>query len=234
MKVLTIVLFAVLGSPLPMEPVLDPSTEAGTARYYVVLFGGESERWCPRTGHVWATYVRATPQQGGTIAIEAFSIGWLPTNLNVRPFHLRPESGRNFTLRETLDHMVTGRHDISMWGPFETAADFYWESARYKQLLDSGAMRYRVFDRPGHRTDVDNCVHAITGANPALESASDPILWYGTRAAGRVANAMAKVGIVAEPTVTHDWLIPALGIDHYGIDRKPVWQRSVHPLRLRR
>jgi hypothetical protein len=121
-----------------------------------------------------------------------------------------------------------------MWGPFETAAGFYWEAARYKQLLDSGAIQYRVFDGPGNRADVDNCVHAITGANRALESASDPILWYGARAAGRVAHAMAKIGMVAEPTVTHDWLIAALGIDHYRIDRKRLWQRSAHPLLLRR
>jgi hypothetical protein len=31
-----------------------------------------------------------------------------------------------------------------------------------------------------------------------------------------------NVGVVAEQTFTHDWLIPALGIDRHDIDRKSV------------
>ncbi len=141
--------------------------------------------------------------------------------MTVRPFHLKPEPGKNFTLHQTRDHMVTGRHRLAMWGPFETPADSYWEAARYKQLLNSGAIQHRVLDLRKHRSGVDNCVHAITRTNPALEAASDPILWNGGCITQRLANAMARVGIVAQPTVTHDWLIHALGIDRYDIDRIP-------------
>jgi hypothetical protein len=212
-----IALAAAVGGCLPAEP-----TAVDPCRYYVLLFGGQATRGRPNTAHTWATYVRAVPQPDGTVRAEPFTISWLPPDMNVRPLKLRPGEGRTFTLHQTLDHMVTGRHEVSLWGPFETTADHYGRAARYKQVLDSGAIRFRTLDGGDRRPDINHCVHAITYSDPALKAAADPILSYGELVTRRVAEAMAKSGVVSDPTTTHDWLIPALGIDGYDITRRRI------------
>lgn len=212
-------LIAMVGNlPLTEPP---PSPTADPSRYYILLFGGQGDRFRPRTAHTWSTYVRATTHEDGTVHLDSFTISWLPATLKVRPSHLRPEPGINLTLHETLDHMTTGRHDISLWGPYETDANHYWEAARYKQVLDSGAIRYRVLDGRESRTDVCHCVHAVVRVSMAWDKATDPIVWYGRLITKRVANAMNKTHI-ADTGRSHCWLIQALGIDRYTFTRRTL------------
>jgi hypothetical protein len=223
MSLTTMTLFAAFTLP-PQRPAADPPT-AGPDCYYVLLFGGHGNKLRPETGHTWITFVRSNPQPDGSVRIDPFTISWMPTSMNVRPLRLRSEPGKNFTLQETLDFMFTGRHEIALWGPFEINACFFEEACRHKRELDGGASRYRVFDGLERRKDVNNCVHAIVRTDPAWHAATDPILSNGKRITQRVADAMVKVGLVTEPTRTHDWLIPALGLDRYDFDRGIVGQR---------
>jgi hypothetical protein len=192
--------------------------------------GGHGQRFRPRTAHTWATYVKATPNA----PLEQFTISWLPVSRDVRPSRFRPEPGANLTLQQTLDLMITGNHRVSLWGPFEIPQYFYEESQNQKAFLDSGAVKYRVinaFDRSPYN---EHCVHAIVRADPALERATRPIIMYGEAVSQRVANGLAKTGIVAQPNVTHDWLIPALDLERYKLRRAPVGQPGLVHLLPRR
>jgi hypothetical protein len=197
------------------------NTHPECPRYYMVLFGGQSERLRPKSAHTWATYVKVTP---GAATIEEFTISWLPASLNVRPGKLRAEPGTNLSLEQTLGMMTNGNHSVSFWGPFEIGQEFYEESYGQKCFLESGMSQYHVLSVLNRRPDVNHCVHAIVRANPTLQRICDPVLWYGEAITQRVANALATSGIVAQPYVTHDWLIPVLGLDRYRMSREPVGQ----------
>ena len=197
------------------------------ARCYVVLLGGQAGRFRPQTAHTFATFVRAAPGQ----PLDPFTISWLPDDMTVRPFRLRPEPGRNFTLIETLDKLNTPRGELSMWGPFKIPETWFADARRYKATLDSGAIRFRTFDRGDRRPDLNHCVHAITYTDPALKAAAAPVTWYGELVTRKVAGAMATSGVVPEPFVTHDWLIPALGLDRYPLTRRTVGEPVLKFLR---
>ena len=60
-----------------------PSSPCPPARYYLLLFGGQGNILRPRTAHTWATYVRAEPRPDGTVALNPFTISWLPATLTI-------------------------------------------------------------------------------------------------------------------------------------------------------
>ena len=210
--------------------VCAPDPPADGTRYYMILMGGHGQRFRPRTAHTWATYVKATPNA----PLEQFTISWLPVSREVRPISFRPEPGTNLSLQQTLDLMITGNHRVSMWGPFEIPQYFFEESQRQKSFLDSGAVMYRVISVRDVNPNTSHCVHAITRADPALDRATRPIVMYGEAVSQRVANGLAQTGIVAQPNVTHDWLIPALNLERYKLKREPVGQPGLIHLLPRR
>jgi hypothetical protein len=183
------------------------------AEYYVLLFGGLAVERRPQTAHTWATFVKATPGPDGSRRVESFTISWLPATLKVRPYAVRPEPGRNLTLAETLDFMKTGHHDIALWGPYRIDGRWYGQAAAYKAVLEGGSVQFRTLDR-GSRADVNHCVHAVAETDPALLAEVWPVLWYGERITQKLADAAAKVGLLADHGATHDWVVPALGLDY--------------------
>ena len=62
---------------IPMVAHAEPPKDE--SKYYVLIFGGQSERNSPKTGHTWATFVKGIPdQKGGGVILESFTISWLP------------------------------------------------------------------------------------------------------------------------------------------------------------
>jgi hypothetical protein len=194
-----------------------PTTPAEAPRYYFVLFGGQSIPFQPRTAHTWATFVKAT-SVGGTVTLEPVTISWLPANGPVQPLRLRSVEGKNYSLEETFAIAAGNSARVSMWGPFETDATRYALAAQQAGTLNSGAVRFRSFDSLGRNRSVQHCVHAVTFADPNLQRLRQPVLRVGepgtSKLAGRYAASGAFVG-----TQTHDWLIPALGLDKVGVVR---------------
>ena len=74
-----LVVAAALGAPADPPP----------ARYFFILYGGQSLPFKPRTAHTWATFVKATPDAAGVIGVESFTISWLPAEGEVKPWKLR-------------------------------------------------------------------------------------------------------------------------------------------------
>jgi len=205
-----------------------PLRAAEPCRYYVLLFGGQAEKYRPRTAHTWATFVKAGPQNAGPVALEAFTISWLPVQLPVVPLKLIPEPGRNYGLTETLDLFNTGKQDVSMWGPFEIREDWYAGALKHKQFLDT-SVQFLTLDRgpmvPYGRVrhpEISHCVHAIIRTNEALRDSCCPVLWYGEFITRKVAAQMNRNGLLVEPRRTHDWLLAPLGVDGHPVIRRAI------------
>lgn len=203
---LTLLAAACLAPSAAAQPTPDGS------RYYVMFFGADAGRFRPARTHTWATYVRATPTADGSVVVEPLTISWLPADGSIdslRPF--RPEPGVNLSLHQSLQYAADGGARVAMWGPYETGAPRYHLAARQVGLLESGAIAYRAVDSFGHRPGVDHCVHAITGADPVLAGRRQPVWRIGRRGTADLVAQYVQAGAF-DPTVRHDWLVPALGL----------------------
>ena len=232
----TLFAIAAILTPAVAHAESPPATDA---KYYVLLFGGQADRTRPQTAHTWATFVKAIPNPAGDGAVlETFTISWLPVNLPVRPFKLRPVAGRNYSLAETLDQFEKPRSDVGLWGPFEIREDWYRSAAEHKRDLDSGTVRFATLDRgplfpfsPVRHPDISHCVHALTRTWEPLRRATNPVIWYGELITRKVAESTRTVGLLVNPCATHDWLIPALGVDRYRLVRRSIGEPRLALLR---
>ena len=207
----------VLAAGLGIVSAADPTCGA---RHYVILFGGQGDILRPTTAHVWATYVRVTCGPGGAACVEPLTISWLPVCGKVRPLAREPEPGRNYGLDETFEYMAGPRQRIAMWGPYEIDESRYLQAAQQKALLDAGAGAYKVNDWFDRRSHVDHCMHGLTRGHPDVHVRCRVVRGWGEVATAQVADAMLTAGMIADPEATHDWLIPALGLDRYDLVRR--------------
>lgn len=194
----------------------------GSPRYYFVLFAGQSVPFVPRTAHTWATFVKATPLADGTTLLEPITISWLPGDGDVKPQKPRAVAGKNHSLEETFAVMAGHRAQVSYWGPFEIDAERYERAAEQLRWLESGGVRYRVFDTFRRKKHVAHCVHAVTYADPVLARHFQPVLRVGEPGTSNLAAKYAKSGAFVGGSTTHDWVAAVLGIDQTGaIQREP-------------
>lgn len=188
-------------------------------RYYFLLFAGQSVPFQARTAHTWATWVRATPTAGRAVALDTQTISWLPADLDVRPLLLRTKVGKNWSLADTLAVMARNNARVSLWGPFETDAGRYYRAVEQARTLESGAVRFRSIDSLTRRPGVQHCVHAVTYADPVVRKYIQPVLRVGEPGTSRLAVKYQRAGAF-QSDETHDWLIPALGLDAAGLVRR--------------
>lgn len=203
---------ALLTAPAPPAIRAEP-------RYYFILFGGQSIPFRPRTAHTWATFVKATPAADGTAILEPVTISWLPAEGPVQPLKARAVAGTNYSLEETFAIAANNGARVSMWGPFETDATRYALAVRQANVLNSGSVRFRSLDSLGRNRSVQHCVHAITFADPNLQRLAQPVIRVGEPGTSKLASRYAASGAFVG-TETHDWLIPALGLDRVGVVRR--------------
>lgn len=203
-----------------------PPPPAGAAalprpRYYFILFGGQATPYLPRTAHTWATYVRVTPV-GGQALIEPLTISWMPTDEAPRAYNLLPGRGKNCSLAETFAIMERNKARVSYWGPYEIDADRFNLAAAQVAHLRSGEIRYRMIDSVFLDKTVCHCAHAVTYADPNLKWLIQPVLRPGEPGTSMLAYWYKQTGAFVEPDVTHDWLVPVLGLDQTAaVKRQP-------------
>lgn len=198
-----------------------PAAEQPTARYYFILFGGQSVPYVPRTAHTFATFVKTTPTADGKLSVEQVTISWLPAEGPVQPLRLRSVPGKNYSLEETFAIAAKDNTRVSMWGPFETDATRYALAAVQACTLNSGAVRFRSLDSLGRNRSVQHCVHAVTFADPKLQRLRQPVLTgYGEPGTSKLVGKYHDSGAFVN-TETHDWLLPVL-----GLDKQPVVRRA--------
>lgn len=202
---------------LSAPPVQAPQ---GQSRYYMILFGGQSVPFLPRTAHTWATWAKATPTATGAVVVESVTISWLPAYGPVVPTRIRREPGKNYSLDETFAIAAEQTARVSMWGPYETDAERYELAVAQARLLESGSIAYRVLDSLGGDRSVQHCVHAVTYADPVMRRRLQPVIQVGEPGTSRLAARYRRTGAFVHPEAKHDWLIPVLGLDRYPVIRR--------------
>jgi hypothetical protein len=208
-----------------LSAAADLSPPAVQTRYFFILYGGQSLPFKPRTAHTWATFVKAAPDAGGVICMESFTISWLPATGEVKPWKCRAETGKTFTLEETFAIAADQKDRVSMWGPFEIDAIRYEMAAAQLSFLVSGEVLYRAIDSFTRDHFVQHCVHAVTYADPILKNRIQPVLQVGEPGTSRLAAMYLKSGAFIGGSVTHDWVLVAIGADKYPVIRRYPGER---------
>lgn len=200
-------------------------------RYYLLLFGSQRPTRQPAHTHTWASLVRVTDDPaGGPPALDVRTISWLPTKIEINPLNFRVEPGANVDLYGTLDNAARTGQKTAVWGPYEVWHGFAFRFITQKEFLDGGSVGYQCIDTVGEAAREGNgcdCIHAITDMDPAYPRARYPLLLYGQPATANLVRRVMHSPVTIDAPRTHDWLIPALGLDRYEIERREYRGRVV-------
>jgi hypothetical protein len=193
-------------------------------RYYLVVFGSQSTPKVPRHTHTWATVVRAFASAGrAEPALEVSTISWMPATLEIHPGRLTVEPGTNLTLEFTIQEMLRHKERIAIWGPYEIWHGNYQRFITQKAFLESGQIGYQCIDSVGEATRCGNgcdCIHAVTDMDPQFGRQHYPLRRFGEAASEYIVEQLLERPVVINAPQTHDWLIPALGLDNHPISRR--------------
>jgi hypothetical protein len=215
----------------PPSPARDLSIQSPLAakhpeheRYYVLIFSSQLPVRIPRFTHTWVTIVKTTELPGAPPQVtDVHTISWMPATLRIRPFRPWVETGANLDLTTSLQEMLRHRERASLWGPYETWHGFYQRFATQQAFLDAGGIGYQCTDQFGEaarKGDGCNCFHAISDMDPQFDRRQYPLLSYGDPAGKNIVRQLFARPILIHAPQTHDWLIPALGLDCYPIVRR--------------
>jgi len=206
---------AVTREQLEVEPV--PADE----RYFLLLFGSESQPKRAVLTHTWATVVRV-PADGG--AIESHTISWMPKTLKIRPFAFQVEPGVNLDLPATMKLVAEDQERVTLFGPYVARPSLYRRLLIHKAFLESDAIGYQGFDligEAGRKGNGSNCVHAVTDVDPLYGRAGYLLAGNGVHATRYIRNLLVRRGsIESDDKSNHDWLISALGLDITAYNRE--------------
>ncbi len=219
-----------LSAPPAVEqlPVIVPD------RYFVIVFGSESVPKRGKYTHTWFTIVKATPNldADNTYKLEVHTISWLPSSLNIRVIKLRPDCGVNLDLHRTIQFVRSNCECVALWGPYELnpaiAVELYNKTLKQIARLNSGRVLYKAVDPDSgpRSTYISNCIHAVTDLDGlARRTGYSELRNYGFAASANLARVMTGSGRV-DWTVTHDWLLDALDLTKYRIQRRSLVPRA--------
>lgn len=140
---------------LGMSPVYSEQT-----KFYVEMFSSHSLLNRPGAAHTFVRYFKVNPD-GST---ESFDISWLPAPGEARGLRgqrmplIRQVPGHNYTVEETVAGLPR-RRIVDSHGLTEISPEVYQQAVDRKNLLESGAVDYKVFDSRT-KPNAMNCVSA--------------------------------------------------------------------------
>lgn len=216
-----------LSAPPPVSPIPTVTPD----RYFVMIFGSESTPKRGKYTHTWYTIVKATPNLDveNTYKLDVHTISWMPATLNIRVIKLRAECGVNLDLHRTINFVRSQGECIAMWGPYELnpeiAVELYNKSLKQIARLNSGCVLYKSVDPDVY--NICNCIHAVSDLDGFSRRSMiyDEVRNYGIAASANLARVITGSGRV-DWTVTHDWLLDALDISKYRIQRRSLAPRG--------
>ncbi len=206
----------------PQEMLAKPAPP--NERYYIMIFGSQGFPRRPRYVHSWATVVKVTDQPDGCSPhIEEHTISWMPATLKIRPWNFRIEQGANLGLHVTIQEMLRNNERVAMWGPYETWHGLYDRFLVQKAFMESGEVAYQCIDNIGEAARTGegcDCIHAVTDMDPLFDRRRYALIYYGISASRNIIRQIRERPILICPDKTHDWLLPALGLDCYPLIRR--------------
>lgn len=188
-------------------------------RYYLLVFGSQTTPKLPRYTHTWVTGVFARPGA----AVEQHSISWMPATLDIHPWDYTIEPGVNLDLDASVHMALDKGESISLWGPYKVPPGVYKKLMIQKGFVESGVIGYQCIDTVGEAGATgtgSNCIHAISDSDALFRRQAYPLAYFGDAASEHILRQLVLRGAVPDPETTHDWLIPALGLDRYPITRR--------------
>ena len=198
------------------------NASAGSARaderFFMLVFGSQSQPKLLRHTHTWATFVRATsdgPDPAGA-ALQTVTISWLPRTLEVHVWDPRPEPGVNLGMDDTLRYVMAHGETVNAWGPFEVKPEVWNRAVQVAGILESGQAQYRAIS--GSRDLlVSDCIHAVAAVDAQFGRNHYPLVRVGKPASRHMARQIMMRSVFDQAQADHRWLIPRL-----GLDRDPV------------
>jgi hypothetical protein len=154
----------------------------------------------------------------------------MPATLDIRPLSRHPEPGVNLDLHRSMDEVLRHGEEIAMWGPFEVRHTFYYRFQVQKTFLESGTIGYQCIDTWGESARKGNgcdCIHAITDMDPEFGRGKYPLYRYGQAGSKNIVRQLHDRSMIISPVADHGWLISALALEGYPIERKAYNGRRV-------
>ena len=192
-------------------------------RYYIMVFGSQSNPKVARYTHTWATVVRVNVDPVAPPVMEAHTISWMPATLDIHPWRFTVEKGVNLKLDETIHDSLGKKEHISMWGPYELRRGSYRKFLLQKIFMESGQVGYQCIDTVGEAGRTGNgcnCIHAITDMDALFDRGAYPLAYFGEAASDHmVGQYVSRVALITH-TTTHGWLVGALNLDKYPIETR--------------
>lgn len=149
--------------------LLGPSALIADEFYYMIVFAHQGRGNLPRDSHTFATFVKASGEglNSDDYRTEHSTISWGPLNNRVRVLRLKTQTGKNRSLKRTLE-IARGKL-ITMRGPYRIRKDLYEKAMRRITQLNSGRIRYKVLDRR-FRPGAVNCIHGVSDLGGFLDT----------------------------------------------------------------
>jgi hypothetical protein len=204
--------------------LLSASTAQAGPRYYMLIFGAQTQPKIPRFTHTFCTIVRVTDPPPGCsgFSMEAYTISWLPQTLKVKPYRLWAEPGRNLTLDETLRWCAQNRMHVSLWGPYAIEEWYYWRVYQEYARFQSGEYLYRAIDSPRRGDIASDCIHAVTDVDAFDQRTTYPVFRSGDPVTRKFVQILSQRGRLMIPPEDTSWLEAALGLSCYPICHRPT------------
>jgi hypothetical protein len=191
--------------------------------YYLIVFASQTPDNQPKYAHTFAAFIKAADTAGKTPALETAVISWLPANGIIEVVRLRPEPGKNFGLKETLDWAAALQVQLAAWGPYPIKKELYDSAVRQVKRLESGAVAYKAVELARPTGTVINCIHAVCDLDIVKEH-----LVTGT-ARGDAASEMTA-------RFFRPWMIPSAAVppvltERLGMTKYKIAARELNPVR---
>jgi hypothetical protein len=132
-------------------------------RYYMMVFGSQSEPNVPRMTHVHALFVQVSLDKWGSQRVqEQHGISWLPKSLAVEPLRRTTEPGVNLSIAESNRLYASMGSQVAMWGPFQIKKELYDMAVKQAELLNRNEIDYICLDWRYRGAGASNCHHAVS------------------------------------------------------------------------
>jgi hypothetical protein len=201
-------------SALPAGEAVAP-TWAPAVNDYLIILTADSIPYNPTKAHLFVALVRVEegPRRAPRV-VEQASMSWLPATMKVRPLALRPETGRNVPLDETLRFYLATGSRICRWGPYRVQPELaQMFKARVATVESCFAYKGVCFLEP---RDVCDCARAVEELLPRGGSLRRYIGVFGYGAAAGSHLVRAITPWLIEPEQSHPWVATLIGLDAFG------------------
>jgi len=200
-----------------------PTLVQAETYYFMTVFGSECHPPRPQYAHSFATFVKATGQgrDYSEYHLEVHTISWLPETMDIKVWRMTPEPGDNYSLFTTLNWAVDVGADIRKYGPYQISCETYRRALHRISIMNQDLLRYQAVD-PVVRTEISNCIHAISGIDPYDSRTRYPLIRIGQSASEHIAEVFIENGLILNPKANHQWLDYRMGLHCYEIETGDV------------